>query len=328
MSYLRDPLLYLVVIFIGLNLLATGHGDGLITSELPGQAAGVSVSSLAAVPHTETVWAVGRSGFAASSVDSGRTWRRRAVHVTANMVRVLFVSNTVGWIGAEPATLFRTRDGGQTWDEQPRIASEPITGFHFVDADAGWIVASSGSILATSDGGTTWIKQRSGKGAESALADVRFIDQLRGWAVGADLVLRTTDGGSSWKPQAVPVSAIWTRIFFADATHGWIVGERSSVLHTVDGGATWTPQVVPAVPKHFFSIVASDDFHALLVGVGDGMLSTADGGHHWLAESVNDTVFATTAELSGTNVRLAAGTGIIRSLDGGPWTRVCCAGLR
>jgi photosystem II stability/assembly factor-like uncharacterized protein len=164
--------------------------------------------------------------------------------VTANMVPVLFVSTTVGWMGAEPATLLCTRDGGRTWDEQGRLASEPIAAFHFVDRDVGWIVGSSGSILATSDGGTTWITQRSGKGTKSALADVRFIDGLHGWAVGDDLVLRTTDGASSWKLQAVTVSAIWTRIFFADATHGGIVGERSSILHTVDGGATWTPQAV------------------------------------------------------------------------------------
>jgi len=165
-------------------------------------------------PHAVPAWSVERSGFAASSVDSGRTWRRRDVHVTANMVPVLFVSTTVGWMGAEPATLLCTRDGGRTWDEQGRIASEPMAAFIFVDRDVGWIVGSSGSILATSDGGTTWITQRSGKGTKSALADVRFIDGLHGWAVGDDLVLRTTDGGSSWKLQAVTVSAIWTRIFF------------------------------------------------------------------------------------------------------------------
>jgi hypothetical protein len=68
--------------------------------------------------------------------------------------------------------------------------------------------------------------------------------------------------------------------------------------------------------------------YALLVGISDGMLSTADGGHHWLAEAMDDAGFATSAELSGTKRETGGWSRIIRSLDGGPWTRVCCAGLR
>jgi hypothetical protein len=37
------------------------------------------------------------------------------------------------------------------------------------------------------------------------------------------------------------------------------------------------------------------------------MLSTADGGRHWQAEAMDDAVFATSAESSGSKVRLAVG---------------------
>jgi photosystem II stability/assembly factor-like uncharacterized protein len=142
-----------------------------------------------------------------------------------------------------PGVVFRTTDGGSTWRELATgLSSEPITSFHFLDSSAGWAAGNDGSILATRNGGRTWTKQRSGAGVDDVLLDIRFIDTLRGWAVGPEQVLRTTNGGTTWRAQAVPRSAMWTDVFFVNATHGRIVGESGSILHTVNGGSTWVVQ--------------------------------------------------------------------------------------
>jgi photosystem II stability/assembly factor-like uncharacterized protein len=259
----------------------------------------VSVWSLGAVPQTQTVWAAGLSGFAAVSRDGGATWSRRKI-VNNDFFRVSFVSADVGWIAAAPGVIFRTTDGGSTWRELPTgLSNEPITSFHFVDPSAGWAAGNDGSIVATRNGGMTWTNQRSGAGVDDVLLDIRFIDTMRGWAVGSEQVLRTTNGGTTWMAQSVPRSAMWTNVFFANATHGWIVGESGSILHTVNGGSTWVAQRAATSATHFQGIVAGDELHALAVGIGPAVFTTADGGRQWRPEGVGQNVFIRTAELSG-----------------------------
>ena len=62
-------------------------------------------------------------------------------------------------------------------------------------------------------------------------------------------VLRTTDGGSTWKIATMPeAKQVPQSVFFLDANNGWIVGATeddagdpgpSAILATKDGGATW-----------------------------------------------------------------------------------------
>jgi photosystem II stability/assembly factor-like uncharacterized protein len=50
-------------------------------------------------------------------------------------------------------------------------------------------------------------------------------------------VLRTEDGGVTWKAQASHSSARLNDVFFIDPLHGWAVGEGGTVIHTANGGS-------------------------------------------------------------------------------------------
>jgi len=56
-------------------------------------------------------------------------------------------------------------------------------------------------------------------------------------------IVVTADGGQTWTQARVPVSSDLTAVWFASATHGWVVGHDGVVLATTDGGATWTKQL-------------------------------------------------------------------------------------
>ena len=53
---------------------------------------------------------------------------------------------------------------------------------------------------------------------------------------GISTILRTTDGGATWKRQST--GSIWglSGVFFTDANTGWAVGAYGTILHTTTAG--------------------------------------------------------------------------------------------
>ena len=50
-----------------------------------------------------------------------------------------------------------------------------------------------------------------------------FVDDKRGWAVGPNTILSTSDGGASWSAQSTNGLSC-NAVTFVDANHGWAVG--------------------------------------------------------------------------------------------------------
>lgn len=57
------------------------------------------------------------------------------------------------------------------------------------------------------------------------------------------IIVRSDDGGRTWKQGRVPVSDSLTAVQFPTEKQGWAVGHSGVVLHSADGGATWTRQL-------------------------------------------------------------------------------------
>jgi photosystem II stability/assembly factor-like uncharacterized protein len=49
-------------------------------------------------------------------------------------------------------------------------------------------------------------------------------------------ILRTTDGGATWKRQVTGPGRALFGVFFTDANTGWAVGDAGVILHTTTGG--------------------------------------------------------------------------------------------
>jgi photosystem II stability/assembly factor-like uncharacterized protein len=79
-----------------------------------------------------------------------------------------------------------------------------------------------------------------------------FVDASTGWAVGVDedavisAVVRTTDGGATWRKLVEIGGDLLRDVDFVDANTGWVAGDDGIIYRTDDGGETWNPERVGA----------------------------------------------------------------------------------
>lgn len=159
--------------------------------------------------------------------DGGQSWQQQTLPDEASILHdVDVVDAQTAWaVGAKRAgvddfgdtehagVIYHSADGGATWTEQYSPAGVTLTAVDFVDTLHGWAVGfptSSGddqrAVFHTTDGGQSWTIQEPGD-MFSPLWDVQFIDQKRGYIVGANYigawgppVFRTFDAGATWEP--------------------------------------------------------------------------------------------------------------------------------
>ncbi len=168
----------------------------------------------------------------------------------------------------ERGIIILSEDGGKSWHQAKVPVSVTLTALSFPSPDQGWAVGHGGIVLHTGDGGETWVKQLDGitaarvadamaqastdlsmqrrtqqlvsDGADKPFMAVHFVDDKRGFIVGAyGLIFGTDDGGKTWRswldrvdnPKGLHLNAI--------ATTGdgiYLAGEQGLLLRSDDDG--------------------------------------------------------------------------------------------
>jgi photosystem II stability/assembly factor-like uncharacterized protein len=196
------------------------------------------------------------------TMDGGATWKQVNVigkDADARLVRALFTDAGRGWAFGEEGALYTTRDGGDSWERQRVPTRNLLLGGWFLNSEQGWLVGAGATLLQTNDGGETWragtllgLAVAPGKNEEARRVRFNaasFVDKRRGWAVGAEgRVFTTQDGGRTWSEQASNVVADLYDVKFLDSLEGWAAGAEGTLIHTVDGGRRWT--VEPSGTTH------------------------------------------------------------------------------
>jgi photosystem II stability/assembly factor-like uncharacterized protein len=275
------------------------------------------------------------------SSDAGKHWveiARSRMHATEPSIS--FLNEKTGWISGmsvdASAWVLRTDDAGYHW----RMLSEHfIQGMQFITPLIGVgseFDGTASGFTKTSDGGRTWNR--------SAVPDVKFIDKIFfitpevGWLAGTNelsedlngrvaYVLRTTDGGRSWKSCQIPSDrgvADIRDLFFLNASDGWLItwhfnNEGTHLFRTTDGGKTWRlhPDRTIQGPGKWLSVVRflnskvgfafsrDDQVDAVVeppaagvVAVAEAgptdsgnLLYTNDGGEHWQSRQLGAWVY-------------------------------------
>jgi len=199
------------------------------------------------------------------------------------------------------------------------VASARSGSIAFADAQHGWLLTLEGSSYEpfamgtavewrTLDGGTTWQRLAALKptftGDGSIFAGtIAFVSANKGvWGRTGSRLLRTTDGGSSWKRSSRKFAAvgILNDLSYASRTAVWACGmygsdeEGGAIVRSTDGGATW--RVSKRVVGHpwtggFFQISSPTSRRCYVAGGGThlgGLWVTRDYGSHWVKRRLPD----------------------------------------
>ncbi len=161
---------------------------------------------------------------------------------------------------------------------------------------------ADGAVLAFGPGGLLSDMSVAGAPALQAappeILDAQLLDANQGWALRAEQLLWTADGGATWKdltPPAAGGSALLSADFL-DAGHGWLAIQSSSdgglsVLATTDGGASWQSAPLPLsadlvgrVSLDFIDAQngwAAVQFPSSSIFSQGTLFRTSDGGQTW-----------------------------------------------
>lgn len=176
--------------------------------------------------------------------------------------------------------LFSFSDGHSQWKsiyEQDSTTS--LFDLSFVTDSLGWVVGDSGTVLKTEDGGKSFTKQATG--TDRKLYGVDFQDPSKGWIVGEQIILRTTDGGASWQKRT-DSSLFLNEVQFVDSSYGWALG-HDTLIHTTDGGSTWNRQGNLQSDLQDLSFLDRTNGYCLSF---DSIYHTADGGTSWTSSKL------------------------------------------
>ena len=102
------------------------------------------------------------------------------------------------------------------------------------------LFGNGSAVTVSTDAGTTWSISYIDSLARD-IYDVIFSDQNIGYAVGTGgLIMKTTDGGTSWVEQNSGVTVTLWDVDFINTNVGYAVGNSGNILKTTDGGSNWT----------------------------------------------------------------------------------------
>jgi photosystem II stability/assembly factor-like uncharacterized protein len=114
-----------------------------------------------------------------------------------------------------------------------------------------------------------------------------FVDENTGWSVGEHgTILKTTDGGESWRLIQIPWMTYLLDIFFVNDSIGYSVGQDGLIIKSLDGGESWV-QLENQYINNLNRIIFKDENTGWAIGEKGLILFTNDGGENWVQQLSN-----------------------------------------
>jgi photosystem II stability/assembly factor-like uncharacterized protein len=181
------------------------------------------------------------------TTDGGESWTMKTVPYSwSNLNSVFFINENIG-IAIGLGLQIRTTDGGETWEEFEFEYKGLMQKIYFINEQIGFAAGLYGNIFKTQDQGKNWTKLNNS--CTGHIYDFSFVNENTGFAGGQQKIIKTTDGGATWKLLSNSPSEVYY-IHFADAINGIAIGKghytggdfgtwTNAIYCTKDGGSTW-----------------------------------------------------------------------------------------
>lgn len=204
-----------------------------------------------------------------------------------------------------------------------------IQAISFPNLTNGWAVwndqpTNTVNIVSSIDAGENWVIQSTSGGWAS---DIKFLDNLNGYVLLENAVLKTTDGGINWQNYTIAAGLKLTKFEFLDVNTGWAVGATTGTINTViyktiDGGLNWTLQGPTVANQSFNRIFMLDVNNGWVVGSGGLIYNTSNGGTTWTAQTSGTTNVLKSVYFADNSKGWAVGFNkVLETIDGGTtWT--------
>jgi photosystem II stability/assembly factor-like uncharacterized protein len=255
--------------------------------------------------------------------------------VSALLYSVSAVSDRIGWTAGAGAVVRKTTDGGTSWlnaNPNPGVIVGDIYNINAWSANDAIITTSPSStfIYKTSNGGANWTQVYSLAGG--FMDAIQMVSPTEGYAVGDPVggkwvVLKTTDGGSTWnrmatEPTQIGTDAGYNNSFSIVGTNMWFGSTAGTIYHSTDLGLTWNFVTAPGVSS-VFAVHFNSDLVGMAGGLGPNMVKSSDGGVTFTPTNVPASSGGLVG-ISGLNNDIwtvREGTSIYRTTNmGGTWT--------
>lgn len=262
-----------------------------------------------------------------------RNWKPVESGTGFDLWGICFADSTRGTVVGDRGTILHTTDGGFTWVGQASGTTANLNSVAFTGPDTG-IAVGVGVILYTTNGGWTWSRQFTDDPNELGdLQTVSLVDGKTGFIVGTaypggytrGIVLRTTNGGTTWEPRDLQLDSGLLGGSFINATTGTVVGPKV-IYRTTDAGEQW----VRDTGDFYLNRVQFTDKDN---GTASGLhviLRTRDGGEHWVAQDTGNTSWFLGLSFLNADSGIAVGSPhtLNTTTNGGvTWTRTHIANI-
>lgn len=216
-----------------------------------------------------------------------------------------------------------------------KFGSYHIGDVALLDNGEAWAIGYDGQhiqrVYHSKDRGKSW-SAVDVPGIDFTLKAISFSDPQHGWAVGGKgSIIRTKDGGRSWKLLKQPTHSELHAAHFANSQVGYIAGNTRfgdkitdevwgsvEILCTKDGGETWRRCYKKNEPSSVFQIMAPSGSEAFVALDGNQLIRTDNQGATWHSVDISGKKVSSIA-LAGDGALWVVGSKgtFERSTDGG-----------
>jgi photosystem II stability/assembly factor-like uncharacterized protein len=147
----------------------------------------------------------GSRGSISVTSDSGKTWTIPVQDAAYGLLSIYSIDSKTAVCVGQNGSILRTADSGKSWNEMSSGTSEYLISVFFLSPNMGFASGDKGTILKTIDGGFHWSAIKTNY--TDQITSLYFLDDMTGFAAGGGPggILKTEDGGESWKKISLPV---------------------------------------------------------------------------------------------------------------------------